>query len=321
MAQQRGIAQAPATAGQINEVIHLLQMSLPSPGQLREMAIRCCSDKDSAQMLIERAGELKAVRKFFSDLAKELSNSPLHAEQVTNSSIGYSGGYRKARFVHEQIAILKNYDWGRKVDWNFNELQLQLLRKPAPLGSDGYFVGVFHESMVTHFEENPGVDQSIPLALALNALSKQRDGRVVNYCEGKLGPEYYRRSKQSVQKMQELWESQGRPSGVILIPAQFGIEYRGMSVLRSRVLIRGSEFPLDGPEVVMMLLTHPDRMSCEEDLWLDLPASEYSLDCNGVFDHALSLQLIDQQVYLDVRTYGTQSRDYGSVSGFLPDSN
>lgn len=321
MAQQLGIAQAPATPGQINEVIHLLQISLPSPGQLREIAIRCCSDKVSAQLLIERAGELKSIRRQLFDLARELSSSPLHAEQVTKSNFGYSGGYSNARPAHEQITILKSHSWGREVDWTLNELQQQLLRKPAPLCSEGYFVAVFHESMVTDHEKHPDVDQSIPLTLALNALSKQRGGRLVNNCESELGATYYHRSSRSAEKMQELWESQGRPSGVILVPAQLGIEHRGKSVLRSRVLIRGSEFPLDGPEVVMMLLTHPDRMCCDGDLWLDLPASEYSPSGNGVFDHALALQFIDHQVHLDVRTYGVESGDYGSASGFLPDSN
>lgn len=319
MAQQYGIAQAVlATPGQVKEVIRLFEDAFLSRKQLKELAARCCSDKDSAQRLIERAGELKAVRKFFAHLAKKLSNSDFYADQVVESTYGYLSGYRKARPIDEQIAVLRQYDWGRKIDWALSEVQQQLLTKPAPQGSEGYFAVVFDQTMVTHFEEDPSVDQSGPVTLALNALSKQREGRLQNYRRGGIGPQHYRRNKRSAEKMKQLWESQGCPTGIILIPAQLGIEHRGKSVLRARVVIRGSEFPLDSFEIIQMLLTHENRLKHRNELLLDLPGAEYSPGADGVFDCTLCLEFCGDEVWFGSRNADDADSCCGSVSGLLP---
>lgn len=318
MAAQR-IAQAvPASKGQLKEVVRLFEDALPTKEQLEELAARFCSEKDNAQMLIEQAGELKAVRKFFADLAKGLSDSNLYADQVVASKYGYLSGYRKARPMDEQIAILRQYDWGRDVDWRLSEVQQTLLAGPVPQGSEGYFAVVFDQTMVTHYEEDPNVDQSVPVTRVLEALSKQRNGRVVNYRNGELDRTHYRRSKKSAEKMKWLWESQGCPTGILLIPAQLGIEHAGKSVLRARVVIRGSEFPLDAYEVLQMVLTHENRLQHCDDLWIDLPGSEYSPDADGVFGCALRVEFIVGALRFDFFVADFAFGNYGSASGFLP---
>jgi hypothetical protein len=220
--------------------------------------------------------------------------------------------------MDKQIAILRQYGWGREIDWSLNEVQQQLLSGPVPQDSEGYFAVVFDQTMVTDYEENPGVDQSGPVTLALNALREQRDGRLVNYREGELGPQYYRRNKKSAEKMRELWESQGCPTGILLIPAQLGIEHRGKSVRRARVVIRGSEFPLDAYETIQMVLTHEDRLGHYDDLCLDLPGAEYSPGAYGVFEYALCVEFYGGALGFAHSDPSLAHRLYGSVSGFLP---
>ncbi len=317
------IAQATlATEGQMKEVIRLFEEAFPSRKQLEELALRYCSERGSAQQLIERAGELKRVRKFFVDLTKELSNPNLYADQVVASNYGYLSGYRKARPINEQITGLKKYEeiflqFRGPIDWELNDAQRQFLAKRAPQGSEGYFAVVFDQTMVTHYEDDPTVDQSVPVTHVLEALSKQPDGHVENYRDGKLNSTYYHRSKKSAEKMRQLWESQSCPTGIILIPAQLGIEHAGRSVLQARVVIRGSEFPLDGYEVLQMVLTHENRLKHCDDLWIDLPGSEYSPDADGVFECTLRVRFNGHGLKFGCRDTFANGR-FGSASGMLP---
>ena len=140
----------------------------------------------------------------------------------------------------------------------------------------------------------------------------------MSQCEGQLGPQYYRRSRQSAEQMRQLWESQLCPTGIILIPAQFGKDYRGMSVSRARAVIRGTEFPLDAFETIQMVLTHENRLNHPEDLWIDAPGGESCPNQDGNFDHCLALRFLEEMGgIIDHRNVGEPSGDYGSVSGFL----
>ena len=309
---------APATEGQVKQIVRIIQDAFPDTKWIEELLARLGLDKDGVQMLIESGNALHEVRKFLADKVKELSNSNLYADQVVTSKYGYLSGYRKARPMDEQIAVLRQYDWGRDVDWTLNEQQQQLLAKPVPQGSEGYFAVVFDQTMVTHYEEDPNIDQSVPVTRVLEALSKQRNGRVVNYRNGELDRTHYRRSKKSAEKMKQLWESQGCPTGILLIPAQLGIEHAGKSVLRARVVIRGSEFPLDAYEVLQMVLTHSKRLQHYDDLWIDLPGSEYSLDAGGVFGYALCVRFHFGVLVFDCFDAVSAGGHYGSASGFLP---
>jgi hypothetical protein len=306
-----------STEGQKKQLVRIIQDALPDTRWIEELVERYCSGKDNAQLLIEGGGELKVVRKYLADEVKRLSNSNLHADQVVESSYGYFSGYRKARPVDEQIAILCKHDWGREVDWTLNEEQKKLLAGPVPQGSEDYFAVVFDQTMVTHYEEDKSIDQSVPVTCVLKALFKQHNGRIANYLEGELKKKYYRRSKKSAEMMKHLWKSQGSPSGVLLIPAQLGIAYAGNSVLRARVVIRGSEFPLDAYEVLQMVLTHENRLQHHDDLWLDLPGAEYSPAADGIFACALYIGFSDKFLEFDYCDADRKSGNYGSASGFV----
>ncbi len=311
----------PATEGQTKQIVRIIQDALPDTKWIEELLARLGLDKEGAQMLIETGNALHEVRKFLADKVKELSDSTLYADQVVESSYGYLSGYRKARPAGEQIAVLRQYDWGRDVEWTLNDAQQKLLAGPLPQGAEGYFAVVFDRTMVMHYEEEANIDQSGPVTLALNALRDEREGLLVNNREGMLGPQHYRRNKKSAEKMKLLWESQGRPSGIILIPAQLGREHRGKSPLRACVVIRGSEFPLDAYETIQMVLTHKNRLSHSDDLWLDLPGAEYSPGADGVFDLALSLEFDVDRVRFIRRAADYAYDQHGSASGFLPESN
>jgi hypothetical protein len=309
---------APATEGQKKHLVRLIQDALPDTKWIEELVERFCSEADNAELLIEEGDELNVVRKYLFNEVKRLSDSSLYSDQVVTSKYGYLSGYRKACPMDEQIALLRQYDWSRDVDWTLNEVQQQLLSGPVPQGSEGYFAVVFDQTMVTHYEEDPNIDQSVPVTRVLEALYKQRNELVVNYRNNELDRTYYRRSKKSAEKMRKLWESQGSPSGILLIPAQLGIEHAGKSVLRVRRVIRGSEFLLDAYEVLQMVLTHENRLQHCDDLWIDLPGSEYSSDADGVFECALCVEFLGDGLKFGCHNADIASDFFGPVSGFLP---
>lgn len=248
-----------------------------------------------------------------------------YADQAVRSNHGYASGYAgKSRLIDEQIKELQKYQqiflkFRGPIDWTLNDIQKGWLMKSKPKGSEGYFATVFHKSMVTHCSENPFIDQSGPVTGILEALSKQRNGRVKNGLNGALNSQYYHRSETSTEKMRILWESQGCPTGIILIPAQLGIEHRGESVLRARAIIRGSELPLDVYEGLQMVLTHENRLRYRYDLWIDLPGSEYSPNADDLFEYALCIKFYSESIGLDCRNTSGAFAGYGSASGFIPE--
>jgi hypothetical protein len=169
--------------------------------------------------------------------------------------------------------------------------------------------------MVINGEEHPNVDQSIPVARGLEAFSKQRNGRLVNYREDELDLAHYRRSKESAAGMNQLWVSQGCPTGLLLIPAQLGNKHAGKSVLRAREVMRGSEFPLDPYDVLMILYTQEHCLQSNKDLTILFPGGEFSL--GGEFEYSLFIRFLAGKWEFSSCEINNPAADWGSASGFV----
>ncbi len=249
---------------------------------------------------------------------------------------GYFSGYSQAHPIDEQIAILRQYDWGREVDWALNTIQQEMLTKPAPEGSEGYFAVVFDRTMVTYDEEDSSVDQSGSIIRVMGMLLRAREICLDQSWLDESPYGYWLqagscfRSKDSAQKMKQLWHLQGSPTGIMIIPAQLGIKYRFSSIWKARYMIlRDSGISLDAYEGIQMLLTHEERLISSKDLWLSFPGSECASD-DGSFNDCWAVEMVDhKEVYLvhnyDERMEGRLSCSgegrnlcYGFPSGFLP---
>jgi hypothetical protein len=240
-----------------------------------------------------------------------------YAEQEIKSNYGYLSGYKETHSIDDQISILKNYNWGREINWGLNDKQKALLEQ-SPTDSEGWFVVPFDKTMITDYDAEKVVDFGKQLEMVLDFLKQSRNGKLINYREGKLGPRYYRRSKRLTQAIRELWKMQGCPEDVILISAQFGIKHAGRSVNRARVVIRGIEYPIGSYEVCIMLLTHPERLLDFNDLWIDCPGDEYTPDGDGVFSKSPCLGFDDGWLGFGAGVVSRASGCYGSASAFLP---
>ncbi len=250
----------------------------------------------------------KAAREILRDMA---TPDKYIKEQVT-SAYGYLSGYRVPKPVNLQITLLQFYDWGREVNWTLTEKQKVMVSQKS-LG-EGLGVIVLDESMFTNHENDPAMDYGKPMERIQGFIKKSR-GNFQDYREGKWSRQYYRRGSELTENTEALWIAQGRPSGVLLVPFQFGINHAGKSVRRAREVMFG-EFGLGAYEVLTLIFTHPERLSNVNDLWIDCPGDEYSDKGDGVFGHAPRVFFHDGEVGMGAYGVSYAFADFGSASGF-----
>jgi len=116
----------------------------------------------------------------------------------------------------------------------------------------------------------------------LEALEKSRKDGLYNYQDGILGSEYLRQLPRSVGFLERLSVEQP-DHDILVVPAQFGLRHRGRSPRRARVVFQPNEFFLGAFAVGIMILTHPERFTKDEDLCVDCSGDEYSPGANDDF--------------------------------------
>lgn len=123
-----------------------------------------------------------------------------------------------------------------------------------------------------------------------------------NWREGKLDTSYLRQSplKKVIPE---------------IVSAQFGMNHKGESVERMRSN-KKEELLFGAYEVGIMLLTHPDRLTKYEDLFIDCSGDEYSYDAGSDFSDAPYFYWGDGKLYFDMKFVDDACGYFGSVSGF-----
>lgn len=133
----------------------------------------------------------------------------------------------------------------------------------------------------------------------------------VNYREGELGAKYLRETE-AKKKAFALYENK-----VILLPAQFGLKYRGESVETVRKNYEANEVGLGAYEVAIMLLTNPSRLQDCDDLWIDCPDDEFAPDGGGRFVSAPCFGFGGGDLGFDAGRVSDAGGRCGSASGVL----
>jgi hypothetical protein len=106
-----------------------------------------------------------------------------------------------------------------------------------------------------------------------------------------------------------------------VVPAQFGIRHRGRSVRRAREVMSANECGLGAFAIGIMILTHPERLSHYNDLWIDCAGDEFDDPDSGVrFDCAPCFEFDGDEVKFVTDYVVSASGSYGSASGFGPQS-
>jgi len=258
-------------------------------------------DKNGLQKLLERGGEFQSR---IVTAVQELSVSNQYAGEEVASSYGYLSGY-EPKSIAEQVEVL------RELFPELGSIDEGLAEADLPANAEGWFAIPRWEKIADTYGE--AVDKVLAL------LSKTRGGRFHNYRQGQLGSRYLRQHERTVVMLERFGEAQS-DHDILVVPAQFGLMHRGRSVRRAREVFKASEFGLGAFQIVCMLLTHPERLQHLNDLWIDCAGDEFSPGGDGDFSGAPCINFDDGGVGFGTHWVGSARGDYGSGSGFLPQS-
>ncbi len=136
-----------------------------------------------------------------------------------------------------------------------------------------------------------------------------------NWRDGKLGPEYLRRAERT-----DTFLARFGMQDILVVPAQLGSRHKGRSVEDVRATYAENEFGMGAFEVATMLLTHPERLTAYEDLWIDCPGDEYRFVASGSFGRTPYFSFNNGRVGFDTTLVSLFSERSGSASGCLPQS-
>ena len=225
---------------------------------------------------------------------------------------GYFSGYEKPKEVIEQIKLLHQY---------FPEIgeadeaiaDLAIADQVFPEGAEGWFAIPKWETIAPTY--------ALAVRRVLEKLKKVLGNGLYSYCEERIEQKYFRQSEGSIKAWTVLAEEQDGYD-ILIVPAQFGINYVDCPVRRVLQAMPPNEFGLGAFAVGIMLLTHPEeRLSHCEDLWINCAGDEFSSKPDNRFDSAPYFSFFAGQVELGLEYTGASDGYHGSSSGFLPQLN
>ncbi len=261
------------------------------------------TDKDAFQRLLRPEGNLA---RFIAEKCLELSRGRYAGEEVA-SNYGYYSGYTKPRPASDQIDILRSHWPQLNPDPVIKYMRDVYLRLQLPNWVEGAFVIIRRG----YFSDQYG-EEVVEL---FKALSKDRKGKFYNDYEGRMGPEYLRQNEATLAMLARLMEQQP-DSDLLMLPAQFGIRFRGRSVRRVREIYTNGEFGLGTKDSGTMLLTHDNRLRATRDLSVDLAGDKISPHADGVFSRAPYFSFHDGKVKFLAGVVGCANVRCGSASVF-----
>ena len=108
------------------------------------------------------------------------------------------------------------------------------------------------------------------------------------------------------------------PGDFWVIPFQFGKRWGGRSVRNAQVNFAGNEFGFGPYEVAILLLTHPNRITRLEHLFINCAGCEYPADAESNFSClGFGWANMDESVVLYCNTTDNAHLQWGVASGFL----
>lgn len=144
-------------------------------------------------------------------------------------------------------------------------------------------------------------------------------GKAVNYLEheGGLTEKHLREGAQKRAAMEQIRKAQ-KGHDFLVVTVQLGFLHRGRSVRRARVVMRDSgQFGLGLFEILILLLTHSNRLKSHGDLGIDCAGDEVSLKGDGRFTRAPFVKIFGRVLKVRPGRIDYMFGSYGSASGFL----
>jgi hypothetical protein len=174
-----------------------------------------------------------------------------YAREEVQSSCVYPEGY-KLKGAMEQANRLRELFPG--IGYANEAFAVQ----PVPAIMEGYFVIPRWDTVAKTYNE--AVEKVLAAIASIRSLQDPRKGR--------LGPERFWQSERTTEMFRKLGDRQ-KGYDLLIVPAQFGLRHRGRSARRACKVFADNEFGLGAFATGIMLLTHPERLERDEDLWID----------------------------------------------------
>ncbi len=143
-----------------------------------------------------------------------------------------------------------------------------------------------------------------------------RGGRFCNQSEELITAEGFQESLRTTEMFGTLIAEQNN-AAFILTPVQFGVRYRNISALHTRESFSKNEFGLGVFAGLIMLITHPERMTHRNHLRIDCVGSECVLDVGIGHDSVPTLGVSDRRLNLKCILSTNASVRYGSITAFV----
>jgi hypothetical protein len=221
--------------------------------------LKSSSHKDKSQ---QKPGRIRQLKESETILMSTLANFDTNKAEA----IPYSG-YTKPKEIIEQCKIIQSFFPGVRF---VNE---KLAEGLVSSGAEGRFAIPKWQSVANTYGE--------AVKMVLDAIG---DTRVFKNLLNGFSPEHLIQSVSSMEMFQKLEEYQsGRD--ILVVAAQFGIRHYRCSSIRACEVMLGNnnEFGLGIFSVGIMLLTHPERLTDFNDVWIDCAGDEYSPITAGNF--------------------------------------
>ncbi len=264
---------------------------------------------EEAQRVNEFPGLADLISKFIADNRR---SNKFKDEEVMSSRI-YPNGYAGPKPIKQQVEILLKHFPGLDPEPAFRYMRDIYPKLNLPNWVEGAFAVPNEYVLAEKFY--PQVKGRLPRYCAgVNLVLEKiaQTGRpFYNYCEGQV-----RRILRTTQMIDRLIEMQGG-ADIIIHPMQLGIRHAGRSVRRGRELYAKQEFGEGSLEVGSVVLTHPERLSCWEELDMDCAGDEFRPHAGDDFSHAPCFDFDDGKAGFGASVVSDVLDDFGAVSAFL----
>lgn len=226
--------------------------------------------------------------------------TPPYAEEEVHSTYTYPKEYY-VKSIYQQIKILKKFFPG--LDYSLP----RTIPKTLPTRAEGLFIIPRWQKIAPTY--------CGAVAIVLDKLASTRE--LDNHRENKLGKKYLRQNERTSRIERSIGIQQ--PGDIMVIPAQFGLRHRGQSFRRARKTLRGDEFGLGTFAAGCMLLTHPERFTRFNQLYVYVLGDEYDSDRSGRFLWSPLFSFSGCKLGFGAYYQGNVVEHYGAVTGFRPD--
>lgn len=228
--------------------------------------------------------------------------------QIVPSTYGYVSGYTGAKSIPEQVNILCRLFPSLAVNFS----NIQTVAGAAPDNTEGFFV-IPHWSLVAQTYNDA-------VLAGLEVLGNARGREVYHYSFNKMGHRNLirnfntERAFRSLSGDEEEWWHK-----TFIVPAQFGVQYRGISPAWAKRAYRKREFGLGLFEGIIMLITHPERLKSNDDLWIEFSGDNYyPFPDEKLPIHTPFMNIINGKIGVGTSLTNMSGARYGSATWFLP---